>query len=87
MSSIKVRIPEKTLKVAGLIGAEISSEVNRMLILELYHEGKISLGKASELAEMPLVEFMDFMAKHNTYLNYGEEDWKEDENTLKRLKV
>ncbi len=87
MSSVKVSIPDKTLEVAGIKGAEMSSEINRMLVLELYREGKISLGRASELAEMPLADFMDFMAKHNTYLNYSKTDWKDDEKTLKRLKV
>ncbi len=82
MSSVMVKIPEKTLKAAGLVKTEISSEVNRILILELYHEGKISLGKAAELADMPLTDFMDFMARHNTYLNYGEADLKDDQETL-----
>jgi predicted HTH domain antitoxin len=77
-----VKIPEETLQAAGLPGAEVSSEVNRILILELYHEGKISLGKAAELADMLLADFMDFMAKHNTYLNYGEADLKDDQETL-----
>ena len=87
MSNVMVEIPEKTLQAAGLLKAEIFSEVNGILILELYHEGRISLGKAAELAEMSLAGFMDFMAKHNTYLNYSEADLKDDQETLKRLKV
>ena len=80
-----ISLPDQTLAAAGLTGVEISSEVNRMLVLELYREGKISLGRAAEMAETSLAGFMDFMAGHNTYLNYGEADWQADEETLKRL--
>ena len=85
MAKVMISLPDQILKIAGITGVEISTEVNRMLILELYREGKISLGRAAEMAEAPLADFMNFMAGHNTYLNYGEADWQADEETLKRL--
>ena len=77
-----LELPLETLEAAGITPAQTGTEVNRRLVLELYREGRVSLGKAAELAGLPLAEFLDFMAAHEAYLNYDEEDLAADRAAL-----
>jgi len=40
----------------------VSEEMARFLVLELFRERKVSLGRAAELCSMPLAAFMKFSA-------------------------
>ncbi|HKE22639.1 MAG TPA: UPF0175 family protein [Bryobacteraceae bacterium] len=53
-----------------------------VLALELYHEGKVSLGRAAELCHTPLELFMDFAGRHEVPLPYGADDLEQDRRTL-----
>jgi predicted HTH domain antitoxin len=55
------------------------------LALELYREGKVSLGRAAELCHTPLELFMEFAGRHEVPLHYGADDLEEDRRTLQRL--
>ena len=46
--------------------------------LSEYSKRKISIGKASEIAKIPLSDFMEEAAKHNIPINYSKEDLKRD---------
>ena len=60
----------------------LSVEAARLLALELYREGKVSLGRAAELCHTPLELFMDFAGRHEVPLYYGADDLEEDRRTL-----
>lgn len=62
-----------------------SEETARLLALELYREDKVSLGRAAELCQMPVEQFMEFAAQRNVPLHYGVDELKEDRRTLERL--
>lgn len=51
-----------------------------------YKEGKISLGRAAELAEKSMWEMLDLMKKHEAYLRYDVSDLEQDIKTLEKLK-
>lgn len=55
------------------------------LNFELYREGKISLGKACELAEITKWEFFEMNKKAKIPFNITEEDWKEDKEKIRDL--
>ena len=59
--------------------------VKKNFLLELYREGKISLGKMADLLEMNLVEMLGIMKDLDVPLNYGVAELEEDIETADRL--
>jgi predicted HTH domain antitoxin len=60
METVRVEIPADLAREAGLNTAEASAEAARLLAVELYREEKLSLGRAAELCDMPIEQFMKF---------------------------
>jgi len=74
-----VALPLALLKAANPEEKNVSQEAARLLALELYREEKVSLGRAAELCQTPLAEFMDFVAQHGVPpLRYSLEDLQEE---------
>ena len=88
METVDVKLPSELLRVANLEEGCLSQVAARLLALELYREDKVSLGRAAELCQTPLVAFMDFAAKHGVPpLRYSFEDLEEERHTADRLKA
>lgn len=85
MRSVTVEIPADLVALAGLDADNLSAQATRLLALELYRDGRASLGKAAELCHMPIEQFMEFAARHDVALHYGSEEMEEDRRTLERL--
>ena len=51
----------------------------------LYKKGKVSLGKAAELAGKSLWEMIELMKKYDVYLNYSIDGLKDDLQTIKEI--
>jgi len=85
MQNFSVEIPTELVLAAGLDTSNLSAETARLLALELYREDRVSLGRASELCQMAVEQFMEFAAQHNVPLHYGVEELEEDRRTLERL--
>lgn len=85
MDTVRVEISAELARAAGLNADNLSVEAARLLALELYREDKVSLGRAAELCQMPVEQFMEFAARHNVPLHYGAGDLEEDRRTLERL--
>jgi predicted HTH domain antitoxin len=85
MQTVSVEIPTELVSAAGLDRGDLSAETARRLALGLYLEDKVSLGRASELCQMPIEQFMQFAARHNVPLHYGADELEEDRRTLERL--
>jgi predicted HTH domain antitoxin len=78
-----VNIPEPVTK---LMDASTEQEVLEQLALWLYSRGRISLGKAAELAGVTRWNFGDLMRKYDVYHPYSVDDLKNDLATLEELK-
>ena len=85
MQKFSVEIPTELVLAAGLDTSNLSAETARLLALELYREDRVSLGRASELCQMAVEQFMEFAAQHNVPVHYGVEELEEDRRTLERL--
>jgi predicted HTH domain antitoxin len=85
MQTVSVEISTELVLAAGLDTGNLSAETARLLALGLYREDKVSLGRASELCQMPVEQFMEFAAQHDVPLHYGVDDLEEDRRTLERL--
>ncbi len=87
MTNVTVEIPTEVLTLAGLPNGSASNRATRLLVLELFREGRVSLGRAAELAGASVEEFMEFSAQRQVSLHYTETDLCEDRATADRLKL
>jgi predicted HTH domain antitoxin len=89
MSTVTVEIPEDVFVLAGLPDGSAPGRVTMLLALELFREGRASLGRAAELAGVSIEEFMEFSAHRQVsiHYNYTEADLEADRATADRLKL
>jgi predicted HTH domain antitoxin len=85
MQTVSVEISTELVLAAGLDTGNLSAETARLLALGLYREDRVSLGRASELCQMSVEQFMEFAAQHDAPLHYGATELEEDRRTLERL--
>ncbi len=81
MSETTLQIPQEILDSARLTLDDLKLE----LAVHLYREGRLSIGKARELAGMFLWEFRQILAARKIPPHYDGENLEEDVATLRRL--
>lgn len=64
-----------------------SREVAKLLSLELFREGAVSLGRAAELCDVSQAEFMHFAAEREVPLHYTLDDLEEDRKSIESLPI
>ena len=57
---------------------DIPAFIRKLVALELYREGKVSLGKASEIAGLSVWEMMSLLKERRIPLNYSIKDFEKD---------
>lgn len=67
------------------LGPESERELILLAAIELYREGKVSLGKASQLANLSVREFLYELRKRNVPINYTREEAEEDIRLIEGL--
>jgi len=86
MATFNVDLPAELVAAAKLDQGDVNQETARLIALELFREGTLSLGRAAELCTTPLAAFMEFAAAHGVPpLNCGVEELEEDRRTMARL--
>ncbi len=86
---IEIDLPEDI--IFAMRGIEKPEEVKKKLKIALaillFQEKSISLGKATELAEMSRVRFMEVLKEHNiSVYEYGERDFERDRQVIARYR-
>lgn len=82
MSDVNVlQIPQDILDSSRLSIADLKVE----LAVYLYAQRRLSIGKARELADMPLWEFRQLLASRRISPHYDEVDLDEDIATLREM--
>ena len=76
-----LEVPQEILDSARLTVAELKVE----LAIHLYTQGRLSIGKARELAGISLWAFRQLLASRRISPHYDEIDLQEDINTLREL--
>ncbi len=76
-----LEIPADILDSARLTVDELKVEV----AVSLYAQGRLSIGKARELAEMSLWQFRQLLATRQISPHFDVDDLAEDVNTLNEL--
>jgi predicted HTH domain antitoxin len=82
MSTVRVvEVDQDILDSARLTTSELKVE----MAVHLYEQGRLSVGKARELADMTLWEFRQLLASRRIPPHYDETDLDEDVATLREL--
>ena len=80
-ATIKIEIPREVFHATRMTPQALKRE----LALYLFEQGKLSFGKARELAEMPVWEFQQLLGSRVIPIHYDVEDYEQDLATLKEL--
>lgn len=79
---IEIDLPQEIIfAMRGLEKPEkVKKKLKMALAIILFQEGSISLGKATELAEISRVRFMEVLKEHGMpAYEYGEKDFERDQ--------
>ena len=76
---MSLTIPDELVKASGLSETELLQE----LILLLFQQDKLSLGKASELLGMSQIQFQRLLADREICVHYDIAEFQEDVEHLK----
>ena len=74
-------IPDDLLRAANISATELKREV----ALLLFQQEKLTLGQASTFADMSQLEFQRLLATCHIPIHYGEQEFADDLDTLRRL--
>jgi predicted HTH domain antitoxin len=85
MGTMSLELPADLVSAARLDQGDVSREAAKFIALELFREGKLSIGRAAELCQTPLESFMEFAGEHELPWHYGIAELEEDRRTLERL--
>ena len=80
-TEILIAIPREVLHTARMSPAEMKRE----LALTLFQQGRLSFGKARELAHMTVWAFQQLLASRGIPVHYDLEDYLEDQSALEGL--
>ncbi len=81
MTTLTLELPSDVLLASRLTKSELKVE----LAIHLFDQGKLSLGKARELAGMDIWQFMQLLGARGITACYDVEEYEDDLETLKRL--
>ncbi|AKG90785.1 putative small protein [Geoglobus ahangari] len=80
---VRVEFPFDVVKTIGI--KNFDSEVKLLTAIELYREEKVSLGKAAEIAELSIREFLYELRKRGVEINYDLKEFRRDLKTIEGL--
>ncbi len=80
-STIALHIPREVVHATRMTPEELTQE----LALHLFQQGKLSFGKAREMAGMSAWAFQQLLGSRGIPIHYGVEEYEEDRETLQEL--
>jgi predicted HTH domain antitoxin len=83
----EIQLPVDILYSLGIDKTRIEYFVKKHFLLELYREGRISLGRMAALLEVSRTEMLGIMKDSKIPLNYGVSELDEDIETAKRMGI
>src|SRR4030042_5438209 len=80
-TKVAIEIPREVIHATKMSPEELKRE----LAIHLYEQGKLSFGKAKEMAGMSFWAFQQLLGARAILVHYGLEDYEEDLAELKEL--
>ena len=81
VETISIEIPREVIHATRMTPGELRRE----LAIYLFQQGRLSFGKAREMAGMTLWTFQQTLASREIPVHYDVEDYEEDLATLRNL--
>lgn len=78
---MSLTIPDEIIQYTRMTIPELTQEIAIML----FQKGKLTLGQASQLADMSQFQFQHLLSARQITLHYDENDLEKDLTTLKEL--
>lgn len=85
MIKTEIQLPIDLIYSAGIDKTRAGYFVKKNFLLELYREGKISIGRMAALLGVNRIEMLGILKDSDIPLNYGVTELEEDIETAKRL--
>ncbi len=80
---VTVSLPRSLLAAAGVREQELDRLLRELVAVEMYRQGRLSLGKAAEVAGAGTkLEMLQILAKYGVWIDYTAEDAISDISTL-----
>jgi predicted HTH domain antitoxin len=79
-ATVSIEIPREVLHASRMT----SEELKRELALLLFQQGRLSFGKARELAGTTVAAFQQLLGSRGICVHYDVEDYQEDLATLRK---
>jgi len=80
-STIAIEIPREIIHATRMT----PEELRRELAIHLFQQGKLSFGKAREMAGMTVWAFQQLLGSRDILIHYDLEDYETDRSTLKEI--
>jgi predicted HTH domain antitoxin len=81
MATVSIEIPGEVMHATRMT----PDELKRELAIHLFREGKLSFGKARELAGLSVWDFQYLLGSKNIPVHYGVDEYEADLKTLKDI--
>ena len=79
--TVSIKIPREIIRSTRMT----PQELKQILAVSLFQQGKLSFGKAREMAGMTVWDFQQLLGNRKITVHYNIEDYEEDLQTLKSL--
>lgn len=87
---LQLELPESVILLIQEVkfpSLDINQRIRLSIAIDLFTQGSVSLAKAAELAEMHIYDFIGALKIRGIYAyQYTEEEFKQDQETIKRYK-
>jgi predicted HTH domain antitoxin len=85
-TALTLDLPDSALKAINVSSKTLPEFIQHTLAVELYREGKLSLGKAKELAGLATKwEMIQLLNSRGVFINYQSEDAESDLANLDKV--
>ncbi len=75
MKELTMTLPDDLARAVALTPEELAAQVRLMAALKMFELGKLSSGRAAELAGLSRVEFLEMCGRyHVSVFNYGSDE-------------
>lgn len=80
-----LELPKDIVSICKVKKEELREFLLKIVAIELYREGLISLGKASQIAGIERLDMLDLLREKKVPLQYGKEELERDLKTLEEI--
>lgn len=86
MIKTQIPLPKEITMIMKVRERDLSTTLRKIIAVELFREGLVSIGKAGEIAGISRHEMLDLLSAKKIPLHYSAEDLQEDVKTLASVK-